>query len=107
MSLKDLQDAGVLLPEDEWGAHDTTSGVNRVALVGCWVALMYVGGGHALTFVGAALFLAFMGCVTYVSIRGAEVQSSRFEEEREALAREATVVAPAIASESDGSPEAQ
>jgi len=90
MSLKNLQDAGVLLPKEEWGVHDLHTSVNKPRLLASLalglasVIMMYLGNGSALTFVGAALFLAFMVWITHISIRAVHVQSAQFREEREA-----------------------
>ena len=53
MSLKQLRDLGVLLPHEEWGAHDLRTTVNKRALGAttalgvAGLALMYVGNGGA------------------------------------------------------------
>jgi len=91
VSLKDLRDAGVLLPREEWGVHDLHTSVNKPMLVAALllgllsVALMYLGGGRWLTFLGAATFIAFMGWITWISVRAVDVHVAHFDEEREAL----------------------
>jgi len=88
VSLKDLQDAGVLLPEDEWGVHELHTSVNKPQLIAALalglfsVILMYIGGGRALTFIGSGLFLIFMGWITYISVHAVKVQSAQFDRER-------------------------
>ena len=90
MSLKNLQDAGVLLPKEEWGVHDLHTSVSKPRLLASLalglasVVMMYLGNGSGLTFVGAALFLAFMVWITHISLRAINVQSDQFREEREA-----------------------
>lgn len=90
MSLKDLRDFGILLPEDEWGVHDLHTSVNKAELVASMVfglasvALMFIGGGRTLTFVGGLMFFVFMGWITHISLKAIEVQAAQFQEEREA-----------------------
>lgn len=94
MSLKDLSEHGILLPQEEWGAHDLHTSVNKVALVAALlfglaaVVLMYLGGGTSLTFVGTVMFLAFMAWVTHISMKAIDVQAAQFAEEREQVIEE-------------------
>lgn len=94
MSLEDLKETGVLLPEEEWGKHDMRTTVNKpslalAALLGILsVSFMYLGGGHPLTFVGVGLFFAFMGWVTHISLKAIDAQDAQFEQEREELREE-------------------
>ncbi|MEA3400718.1 MAG: hypothetical protein U9R79_05665 [Armatimonadota bacterium] len=90
MSLKDLREAGVLLPQDEWGVHDLHTSVNKPMLIAALlfglaaVVIMYVGGGRMLTFVGGLMFVVFMAWITHISVKAVNVQAAQFEEEREA-----------------------
>ena len=90
MSLKDLQEAGVLLPKEEWGVHDLHTSVNKPRLLASLalglvsVVMMYLGDGNSLTFIGGVLFLVFMAWITHISIRAIHVQSNLFRHEREA-----------------------
>lgn len=94
MSLKDLQDHGILLPKEEWGVHDLHTSVNETELILCvlfgfvTLAMMYLGGGEALTFVGTVLFIGFLGWITHVSIKGIEMQAAQFAEEHEQFLEE-------------------
>ncbi len=94
MSLKDLREAGVLLPQEEWGTHDLHSTVNRPALLltgllgVAAIASMYLGGGRTLTFIGAGLFVVFMGCITYLSLKAVDAQAARFEREHAEIAQD-------------------
>lgn len=87
MSLKDLQEAGVLLPPEEWGAHDLHTSVNKPQLVAALllglasVVMMYVGGGRTLTFIGGVVFIAFMAWITHISLKAVDVQAAQFAEE--------------------------
>jgi len=90
MSLKDLQEAGVLLPKEEWGVHDLHTSVNKVALIAALlfgliaVGMMYFGQGHTITLIGMGMFIAFMGWISHISIQAIKVQSAQFAEERHA-----------------------
>jgi len=100
VSLKDLHQAGVLLPRDEWGVHDLHTSVNKPMLVAAMlvglasVVLMYVGGGDTLTFVAGGLFIGFMAWITHISIKAVNVQAAQFAEEREHFREEHPVEQP-------------
>jgi hypothetical protein len=89
MSLKDLEELGVLLPKDQWGAYALHSTVSRPALVSAGllgamaIVVMYAGNGGTFTFVGAGLFLAFMAWITHISIRAIDRQAGQFQQEHE------------------------
>ncbi len=91
MSLKDLQDHGILLPQEEWGVHDLHTSVNKPLLILALlfglsaVVMMYVGGGRPLTFVGMVMFIVFMGWITQISLKAINVQAAQFAEERQAM----------------------
>lgn len=76
MPLEDLQKAGLILPEDQWGKRDLTSDVRRVPLllsatsIPAWAALMYIGDGGWITWIGIILFFAFLSAFTWLSLRG-------------------------------------
>ena len=90
MSLKDLHDHGILLPEEEWGVHDLHTSVNKPLLLVSLlfglasVLTMYLGGGEGISFVGMVMFIVFMGWITQISLKAIEVQAAQFAEEREA-----------------------
>lgn len=88
MSLLDLKEHGVLLPEEEWGKHslDTTVpqgllllsfGVAIVALV-----LVYLGGGELLTWVGIVTFLVDLFVITLMCDRAVVRLRRRTRSER-------------------------
>ncbi|MFW5868486.1 MAG: hypothetical protein ACOCX2_11755 [Armatimonadota bacterium] len=89
MSLKDLQEHGILLPEEEWGVHDLHTSVNKPLLIVALlfgvaaVVMMYFGGGQTPTFVGMVMFIAFMGWITQISLKAIDVQAAQFAEERQ------------------------
>jgi len=87
VSLRELNDSGMLLPKDEWGAHDLRSTVSRVGMVCSLllglvaVALMYLGAGGAVTMVGIVLFLVFMVWITQISVSAVDHLGERFDAE--------------------------
>ena len=80
MSKEDLENMGVLLPEDEWGKHSLATTVNKPLLIAIGVMtmlsafLMYWGNGDSLTWVGVALFLTMLSGFTVLSIRAVQKQ---------------------------------
>ncbi len=103
MSLKDLQEAGVLLPKEEWGVHDLHTSVNKPMLVAAFllgmasVVMMYLGDGTTITFIGGALFLGFMAWITHISIKAVNVQAAQFAEEHEHFLKEQEDETPPVA----------
>ena len=80
MSKEDLENMGVLLPEEEWGKHSLTTTVNKPLLITIGImtvisaVLMYSGNGNFLTWLGVALFLTMLVGFTALSIRAVEMQ---------------------------------
>jgi hypothetical protein len=80
MSKEDLENMGVLLPEEQWGKHALTTTVNKPLLIAIGVmtmisvVLMYWGNGNFLTWLGVALFLTMLSGFTFVSIKAVEKQ---------------------------------
>lgn len=89
MSLKDLRELGVLLPDEQWGTYDLHGALNRPAvalaalLAALAVAFMGAGNGGVLTFVGAGLFVVFMAWISHISMKAIDRQSAQFEQEPE------------------------
>jgi len=87
VSLRDLNNSGMLLPKEEWGAHDTHTTVNPLAMAAALllgvlsIALLYFGAGGTLTLIGICLFLAFMIWITWISVSAVDRQDARFTEE--------------------------
>ncbi len=83
MSLEDLENAGVLLPREEWGQRDLTTTANKPALLliglGALVAatLMYVGDGRTLTWIGCGLYLTTLYGFLWLSVRAVRRQLAR------------------------------
>jgi hypothetical protein len=80
MSKEDLENMGVLLPEEQWGKHALTTTVNKPLLIVIGVitmisvVLMYWGNGSFWTWLGVMLFLMMLSGFTLLSIRAIEKQ---------------------------------
>ncbi|MGI5820088.1 MAG: hypothetical protein ACOX9R_18540 [Armatimonadota bacterium] len=113
MSLKDLQEHGILLPKAEWGVHDLHTSVNEMELIACLafgavtLGMMYFGAGQTLTFVGMVLFIAFLGWITRVSVKGIELQAAQFAEEHEQFLEEHPEIEEDEAAHMFGDPDAE
>lgn len=83
MSIEDLQDAGVLLPERAWGKRALDSTMSRlgtvvagiVAVAACFG--MYAGGGRGATWISAGVFLADLFAFTLLAWRAVDAQGRR------------------------------
>lgn len=88
MTLDDLDEQGVLLPEEEWGEHPLETTAPEVPLLAAFLAavtgcvLMYVGAGGPLTGVGTVLFLAALYGMTWMCDRAILRQRERVRERR-------------------------
>ena len=86
MSLRDLERAGLILPQEEWGKHDLRSKVNRPLLLSAWAlaatsaVLTYVGNGLLLTWIGLAGLLLSLALFTRVSIVAIDKRNREEEE---------------------------
>lgn len=88
MTMEDLREHGVLLPEEEWGDHELETTVPEWPLLGafvaaavCWV-LAYLGNGGLLTWVAVTVFLALLYAVTWMCDRAVLRQRKKFVRER-------------------------
>ena len=85
MSIKDLKDMGILLPEEKWGGLDLHTSVNKFHLVASGlialaaVVMGYVGNGGTLTWVGVGMFFVFVAYFTWVSLKAIDVQNDETE----------------------------
>ena len=86
MSLRDLEEMGILLPQDKWGQLDLHTSVNKVQLVGAALlaavgAIMgYAGNGGPVTWVGVALLLVFFAWFTWLSMTAVDAQNEEVED---------------------------
>lgn len=83
MTLEDLQEAGALLPEEEWGEHSLETTANRSGLILTGIVAvaatgaMYLGGGNAWTWAGGAVFILDLMAFTWLSLRAVDAQNRR------------------------------
>lgn len=91
MTMQDLRDHGVLLPDEEWGEHRLETTVPEWGLAGSFLAAggawwgIYVGDGGTVTWIALGVFLAALGAITWICDRAILRQRRRFREERRAL----------------------
>lgn len=88
MTLEDLREHGVLLPEEEWGAHRLESTTRQAPLLmafgvaaGSLVAT-YMGDGGTWTWVGTGAFLVLLLAITWMCDRAVLRQRRRVGRER-------------------------
>lgn len=83
MSLQDLKDQGVLLPESEWGSRSLEGSVPRrsiaalLAVAVVALATAYAGEGGALTWVGMGAYLLDFAAIWLVLDRATRRQRRR------------------------------
>ena len=88
MTLEDLREQGVLLPEKRWGKHELTSTVARWWLLAALVAaaggvgVALAGDGGRLTWVGIGVFLVALSAATILCDRAVVRQRRRMERGR-------------------------
>jgi len=89
MSQKDLEDMGILLPEQEWGKYDISTQVNKPALlvIGLLamisVFLMYFGDGNIVTWTGALIFIVALFLFTWLSVRSIDKQKQVYTDKKD------------------------
>lgn len=90
MTIEDLREHGVLLPESEWGTHrleSTTRGLPMLAafaVAAASLALAYLGDGGAWTWTGTGGVLACLLAITWMCDRAVRRQRRRVRRERAA-----------------------
>lgn len=88
MSLEDLKEHGVVLPEEEWGAHRLETTVPEwtvtaiIAVAVGAIVVAYVGDGSASTWVGVALYILALFGVVWICDRATLRQRRRVRRER-------------------------
>ncbi len=81
MALEDLEQAGVLLPREQWGKHPLHTTMNKPWLIGLGMlamfssVLMYWGDGHFSTWIGVGLFFMVLFGFTRLSLQAIKKQS--------------------------------
>lgn len=96
MTLEDLREQGVLLPEEEWGEHQLVTTAPSAALGfafltaagACLLALL--GDGGLLTWIGMGIFVAALLAITVICDRAVARQRRRVERERAELREPST-----------------
>lgn len=88
MTIEDLRDQGVLLPEEEWGEHRLETTVPEWPLAGAFLVAgaslvaAYLGDGGSLTWGAVVVFLAMIYLITWLVDRAVLRQRERFRRER-------------------------
>lgn len=88
MSLQDLKDHGVLLPEEEWGTHSLETTVPQVPLLAAFamavaaLVAVFRGDGRTWTWIGVGGFLVALYTITLICDRAVAKQRRRVAEER-------------------------
>ena len=83
MALEELEEQGVLLPEERWGEHELSTTVARWPLATTFalgvaaLAAAYLGDGGPWTWVGIGTFLAALYAATILCDRAIERQRER------------------------------
>ncbi len=86
MSIKDLKEMGILLPEEKWGQFDLHTSVNKPQLVGAGIlaligsVLGYAGNGGTCTWIGVMLFFVSLGWFTVISVKAINKQNEEIED---------------------------
>lgn len=92
MSMEDLREHGVLLPEEDWGRYptDTTVPQGWMATLGvvavAAIVVMYLGAGGPWTWIALVAFLLANLLVTWICDRAVERQRRRSHRIRDAAA---------------------
>lgn len=91
MTIEDLREQDVLLPEEEWGSHRLETTVPEWPLAGAFLVaaaslvVAYLGDGGLATWVAVAVFLVTLYLVTWLVDRAVFRQRRRFHRERREL----------------------
>lgn len=93
MTIEELRDQDVLLPEDEWGTHSRSTTVHQLplavvlALTVASIVVALIGDGGALTWLGTAGFIVCLFVLTWMFDRAVLRQRRRVRQERRAARR--------------------
>ena len=86
MSLKDLDEMGILLPKEKWGKSDLHTSVNKPQLVASGVlalagsVLAYAGNGGTVTWVGVIFLFVFLGWFIRISLKAVDDQNEEVDD---------------------------
>ncbi|MCH2449964.1 MAG: hypothetical protein MK198_07435 [Gracilimonas sp.] len=91
MSIEDLKDQGILLPEKEWGEHNLTTTVSKIpifllfifSVLGC--LLTFLGEGKFWTWIGIILFFCSFFGVIILCDRAIVNQRKRTKREKQEI----------------------
>lgn len=92
MTMEDLHEQGVLLPEEEWGRHRLETTTRRVPLLlafvlsGAALAVAFLGDGGVLTWIGMGAFLVGLFAIVWMCDRAVVRQRRRVRSERREVA---------------------
>lgn len=88
MTIEDLREHGVLLPEEEWGKADLETTARETPLLltflvaGGALVAAYLGDGGALTWIGTGVFLVCLCAITWMCDRAVLRQRRRVADRR-------------------------
>jgi Flp pilus assembly protein TadB len=88
MTIEDLREQDVLLPEEEWGRHRLETTVPEWPLAAAFLVaaaslvVAYLGDGGTTTWIGVGVFLVTLYLITWLVDRAVLRQRERFRRER-------------------------
>lgn len=88
MTIEDLREQGVLLPEEEWGEHQLETTVRETPLLAAFLVAVgaltaaYIGDGGSTTWIGVTTFLVCLYAIIWMCDRAVRRQRERFRKER-------------------------
>lgn len=85
MSFKQLKEAGLILPEDEWGKLKFQKPHYSFAILVIFIlsfascVVMYIGNGSLITWLGLFAFIISLALFTFFSIKSINLQITKLE----------------------------
>ncbi len=95
MSIEELREAGMLLPEEEWGEHPRETTVPKGPLLVLMAAAVggvvqaLLGDGRWATWIGMGVFLASLFGMVGLCLHAVDAQRERVRDRRRAIGRSA------------------